>query len=543
MAFQVLNRPVSSPAQIEDEIKRQVEEAIAPTSPYREYVCGGGDRTPVSQWFQQLPAPDDDLDNLVGNDVYTRMGNDEQITASTFLLIMMTLRREMTLDPAFADADKGSEDFKKATEIRDFCQRALDNLENHYGSCYRMLWEMLYNAMRFGHAVAEITYEFGADEDSDKLLFKYIKVKPRQSTAFVVDRHFNVLGLATYTGPLEGWLGAMTDAVKTSHFIPTSALGTGWTMLDREKFAVLSLLTENNDPRGKSWWRSIYNAWYQKMRRLRQLDLYAQRFGLPVPLGVVGEHAQAQHPLDDNGRPDTTKPKVTPEEALLSALTGFQAGDALSVPFGTEVELNQNTGDGGSLMLSLQYHDSQIVKGITFQKLATSPDAHQAKASAGVHQDVLNSPPYYLKAQETNCVRMQMLWPLVKANFGAGARKYLPKPNLGKIDPEDLATLLTALGNALRSGGVHRSMLPEIWQDWGLPAVDMDQWLADLELERDIIGQMTAPATGKDAQPGQTQGDKYVAQETGKRGSRNIGSKISGRHGTGFSEEEQDDDE
>lgn len=464
-----------------------------------EYVTGGN--SGGWNWLQTLPTPDDDLENLIGNDVYTRMGNDEQIQASTMLLIMMALRRPMTFDPAFADLDENDADFLKGLEVRDAFQRAIDNLGRHRSSLFKFHFEMLYNAMRFGAGVAEKTYERGTGEDANREVFKYLKVKRRETVPFVVDYFFNHLGFAVYNGPYLGWLGEMKRVLTNSEGGTMAGSDTMaqktkvkqgeeekevplWEFIPREKFAVLSLLTENNDPRGRSWWRCIYNAWFQKMNRLRQLNLYMERFGLPIPIGTVSDSATDQYPLNGVGEEDKTRDKVSPQVGLLQALVNMRSGDALALPHGTEVELIQNTNDGGSLMNSLHYHDSQMVKGITFQKLATSPDAHQAKASGEVHQDVLNTPVHYLKNEVVEMDMQDLVIPWVEVNYGPGSRKYAPRPNLGRTDPEDLARLLTALGTAFEKGGLHWSMLPEIWADWGLPRVDVKAWMEEMRTAR-----------------------------------------------------------
>jgi hypothetical protein len=475
---------------------------VRPANNLSEYVTGGSNNRSWT-WLESLPTPDDDLDNLIGNDVYTRMGNDEQVQSSTMLLIMMALRRPLTLDPAFADRDESDEDFKMGLEVRDFCQRALDNLGKHRGSLFRFHFEMLYNAMRFGNSVAEITYERGSGEDANKLVFKCIKVKQRHALAFVVDYFWNHLGFTAYRGPYTGWLGEMKRVLQVatgSTMVGSEELNAKkapvndgenkekapplWEFLPRDKFAVLSLLTENNDPRGRSWWRCTYNAWQQKMRRLKQLDSFARRFGEPIVVGEVAPNASDQHPLDGNGNEDRTQPKVAPQFALLQALIQMKAGDALAVAEGTKVHVIENGNDGGVLMNSIHFHDSQIVKGITFQKLATSPDAHQAKNAGEVHQDVLNSPVHYLKNELVTMDLNDLLIPLVIRNYGPTARKYVPKPNLGRTDPEDLANLLIALGTAFEKGGLHWSMLPEIWADWGLPRVNIEEWMADMKAKR-----------------------------------------------------------
>ncbi len=535
--------------------------------PTKEYVGGGGEEySAFGNYIRRLPTPDDDLDNLIGNDVYVRMGNDEQIASSTFLEMMMVLRRPMTLDLAFADVDSGadgddgkgdkktkspgSNDYDKSVLVRDYCQRCLDNLESNGGSAFRVNWELLHNAMRFGNAVGEPVWEQGRDEDKGRYILKSIKIKPRHVYSFVVNRVMELLGLAAFTGDYAQWRESYAKVTDTRDALGLLAgeLPNGWEFIERDKFCVLSLLTQNNDPRGTSWWRTIYNAWYQKMRRLRQLDLYARRFGLPILFGTTAPDAGDQWNADSSGNEDKSVPKISAEQAYLQRLLGVKEGDAIAAPDGTKLNVVQNTNDGGALASALRYHDSQIVKGITFQKLATSPDPSQAKASSEVHQDILNVTPMYLKNELTTMWRNDILWPMVRDNLGAEYKKYLPKPNLGRIDPEDLAKLLTALGRALASGGLHYSMLPEIWSDWGLPPADIEAWMQEIQQEKAVINTIntqttTGGAAGAATDPNapvQTDQQRYEQQEVGKAISRARARRTAGRQGSSFSEGQEE---
>ena len=524
----------------------EIERTIRPDMGH-EYVAARGMSSGAygfgGDYLERLPHDSDDLETLIGNDVYTRMGNDEQIDSSTMLLVMMTLRRPMLLDPAFADADTGDAEFQKGLEIRDFCNRALANLGRHGGSSFRFLFEITRGAMQYGNATAEKVYELGEGQDAARFVFQSLKVKPRTSTAFIVDRCFNLKGYGFYSGDYAGWQGAQTaaltgDGVTGYSVVAASALGGAlWQFLPREKCVTLTLLGRDNDPRGRSWWRSSYNAWQQKMQRLKQLDRYNKRFGEPFVFGTTSGEAADQFQTDSAGQEDRTKPKVSPEAQLLRVLIQLMAGQAIAGPHGTDVKIVQNTGDGGSLMQSIHYHDTQIVKGITFQKLATSPDKSQAKAAGQVHQDVLNSPVHYLKHELTEMVYNQVLCPLVELNYGPGMMQYVPKPNLGRIDPEDLASLLTALGAALANGGLHYSMLPELWAELGLPAADIETWMREIREERAMVTATGVQSTSATALPGQTVANEYANAEVSRQLTRAAATKVKGRQGAGFSTE------
>jgi len=541
---------------------------VQQTDPRLEYVSGGFS-VPTWMWLAQLPTPDDDLDNLIGNDVYGRMAADEQIFSSTMTLVMMTLRRKLTLRPAYADPERDPDDFDNGIQVRDFCRRALDNLGKRHTTIDDVLAQMLWAAMRFGNNMAEITYERGTGEDANRYYFAKIKPKSRHNTFFVVDVFFNFLGFAVYTGPYEQWLAELTRLVESTDgkntLVTTETLlnapakqivdpGAGkpkmattppimpipaiWNFVSREKFAVLTLLDEFADPRGRSWWRSIYNQWYLKMHRLEQANLYGRRFGLPIPIGIASPTAPDQYPFNPDGTVNTSAPKITASQALLQVLQFMQAGNAVAAPAGTIITLSQNVNDGGYLAGSIEQHDAAIIKGITFQKLATSASPHQAKAAGTVHENVLNTPVHYLKEKICRMVKYDILAPLVELNFGPEFRKYIPEPDLGKIDNDDLVPLLVGIGQFMANGGGHYSMLPELQNYLGLPECDIRQWMEDIKAEKALLVATGTPdPAGDGSQPGGAGGglDQDVKNRIGRNAGERVSKKVMGRDGAGFS--------
>lgn len=526
-----------------------------PIDPLAEYVSGGPGGIFTWPWLRLLPLPDDDLEVVLGNDVYKRMLQDPQVFASTMLVISQTMRRGIRLNAAYEDGNRDSPDYKKSVKIRDFCARALSDMTASLDeACTEMLWD----AFTYGYCNAEKTFKHGTDADAGKLVYRSIKPKPRQVYSMVVDPYFNYIGCATWVGPQALWLNEMVEKVGAQSIIPSSYLGINWAFVPREKFAHLAFLPTHSDPRGRSGLRPAYNSWYEKMKLWPELDLFWQRFAGPGLIGNTADGAQPMYPLDADGQPDTTKPKVSPQAVLLQAAVGYHNGEAVILPFGANLRVEQNSNDGGSFMGGIALCDGQINMAITLQQLQNRSGGVMSRSAAETHQDSGWNAVLYLRRIVCSMVKRDILEDLVVKNYGEGARRLTPNPDLGRVAPEDLARNLEVLGRARQSGGIHWTQMLPVWPDFDMPLPDFEIWIEENIIAAQIVAQAGAPVPvpGADntdpAAPGapaatpapaaavpagvpESTANKYAVQEMGKADARGLARRLAGGRGVGFS--------
>jgi hypothetical protein len=150
-----------------------VDEYVANT----RYLAGNVLRT--------LPHAIDDLTAEFADDIYERMQRDAEVAAIVRLLKSAILSEGVSL--ASPVADEAETDFARAQEVLDFCTDVLANLLTPMEDALRNMLD----ALTVGSKVAEQVYAL----DGAQLRLVALKVKPRRSTAFLVDPFNNVIGL------------------------------------------------------------------------------------------------------------------------------------------------------------------------------------------------------------------------------------------------------------------------------------------------------------------------------------------------------------
>src|SRR6185369_7246272 len=144
--------------------------------------------------------------------------------------------------------DQQIEKYNQAKKYSDFAARAFDNLDVPL----RDVLDDMLGALPYGNRVAEKVFvpKFDKEFNDNLLYFKSLKVKPRKSTIFVVDKFWNLLGLKAYV-KVKDEKGNETFKEK---------------IIKKEKFAILTFGSNNNDPRGTSFLTSVYTSWQLKMQ-------------------------------------------------------------------------------------------------------------------------------------------------------------------------------------------------------------------------------------------------------------------------------------
>lgn len=429
--------------------------------PRRQYVAGSGQAW-YSNYARSLPWVFDDLTADFGDDYYERMLYDAVVSSCVTIYKASVLEEGLVLAPAIDDKDEDGYD--KAKLMLEYCEKVIDDLDP---SMDDTLWSML-DACAFGNKVAELNW---SDETTysgmQHLRLTSIKVKPRRSTAFVVDTYLNVLGLVAR-------IPGIGVPVQTGTILAIADPGQLENLLPRSKFAVLTFRPKDNDPRGTSILRPANTAWWNKMQTWPEYLKYLAQFASPGLIGFTPENAEASPALDSNGNP-IAGTIIYPEQSMVNTMSAWKNGAALAFPYGTLVTVVQSQGEGRAFLAAFDEYDRQISKAILTQTLATGEGQHQARAAASVHQDVLTTLVRQGRRAVVRMLRRDVLQQMLRLNFGAQAAQELcPKISLGNTEQQDWASRANGIAALATAKYLDPSQFPEIDTMLDLPARDPD---------------------------------------------------------------------
>jgi hypothetical protein len=444
--------------------------------PAREYVAGGGGGFPlVGQ--QVLAKGVDDLSRDLGLNVYEAMLHDSTVASAVAILITGVLSGEFQLLPAIrADATEivapGSDrerDINLAQEIRDFCQRNIDRLNQPI----KMICHELLYAMVLGCKLAEKVFEQGEGEDADKLVLKIVRTKRNAAWEFVVEPTGDVVAIRAMTFDL------------------------GQRDLPPEKFLIVSWMPRDGDPRGRSILRPAYNGWNLKINLFKHYNKYLEKFGCPTIIGVTSPDARDEVELTDNGVP--TGRMITPTEAMAQMLARLDGGSYAAVPYGASIHPIQPNNNGNAFLQAFQLFKTEILEAILITSRSVMPARHSSKADSETAQDTVGQILLYGREMLEDVFHDQLFWQLVMINYGKDkADLYTPHVSLGAVEHQDIATVAVAyhaIGYA-----IDPMQLPAIDAKLGLP-VRKPSELTIEEADGNPVGFSGNGAHGSDGVP------------------------------------------
>lgn len=438
----------------------------------REYVAGGA---LVSQYASLTALPGrNSLDGCPDGQVLDAMLLDPEIAKCVRLCKIAVLTDGIKFVPA---AKRGEDDFDEAKKYSDFVARSAGRLERKLESVV----EGLLDAIVYGHKVAEQTFQVcKVGEDKGLIVHKYVKVKPRDTTAFVVDRYWNVKGLLALNQG-RGSSSSMSNPDPAS-------------VLPRRKFLVLSIDPKDEDPRGQSLLRAAVNVWDLKQQVWPEYLRWLLQCAVPSLIGYTAEIAPNEQARDENNQPvEDAEGKavyVTAVDAMLGALVQMRNRSALALPYGAKVETIEAVGDGSAFTRAINLFDEQIDTAILCQTLATREGEHQARAASVTHQSVLEMVIRWLKSVVVDMIESDFVRPLIEWNFGEEALRLAPKVSLGDRKRNDLEKYASAIAALCQSGYLAKSQLPEIDLLLDLPQrADKDDDLVPLRSAEPLPGE------------------------------------------------------
>jgi hypothetical protein len=374
---------------------------------------------------------------------YRRMMNDSAVSSAVKTLVWMTLADGLQLNPAFEAQQIGDDakEFKQANDQAEFVRRALLGLNKPLETT---LGKLLQGALTYGHKVAEKTFKYGGGMDSGKLILGRIALKSYEALDFCVDEFWNHVGF------VQRGYGRAPLGVR---------------ILPREKFAVLTLFEEDEDPRGNSALRPAYTPWLFKTHTWPEFLRWLQNCAMNAVIGKTPPKDAASF----TRAPVANETQKTPTQALLDALLGLKSAGVAVIPNGAETDtIPSSDTDGFETGFSIA--DSQIAKAILGQTLATGEAQFGTRAQSQTHLQVLDLFVAWLKRELAAMVTADIINPLIKYNFGEEALAYAPLVTFGDSDRRDWSKDANAA--ALLHGKITKTQWLAICTQLGLPAPD-----------------------------------------------------------------------
>jgi len=327
--------------------------------------------------------------------------------------------------------------------MADFVRYSLLNMQTDPLVAFNELLDGIW----LGSSASEMTYQLEKDGPYEGYLtLRDIKQKPNRAAVYVVDSFFNFVGVLTARYPGQIYpAGSLVAVPLESGIIPG--------LMPRKKFIIFSWDVRNGDPRGQSILRPAYAAYWFKQQIFAEYLSWASKFASPSLIGITAPNAVPQTLLDANGEAmlDGSGQPITqtPEMVLSLALQEFRNGSAIAVPSGADVKAVETGNDGNAFAEALRVANSEIVKAVTMQLLATMEGKNQSRAASETHKDVLGLVLLYAKQLFSNTMQRDCFATLIRYNFGPNMGAYVPRLNLAHgsgfpPSPEQVALLSSA---------------------------------------------------------------------------------------------------
>lgn len=402
---------------------------LKPNEAQDEYVVGG------NQWFATTRNNEarDRVETCLNKQTIDRLRLDAEVESDVDLLFTSTLSDG--IEPVSCITDENHPEFAEAQEIADFVKKAVSEPKR---AIVQVVKEMGKAAFYSGVKVGEIVLRYQDDEQiQGKLVLDRINPKPNSATAFVTDKFYNVLGL----------VGAKREGQAV---VSTSVSLSKDEIIPREKFLVLHFELEDNDPRGLSQARALFEAWCEKQTTRTQWKEWRRTSAIPKKVGITAQGAADVKVKDANGDYIIVNgvPKtVSPQKNMMTALEGFANNSTIVVPFGSDVKQLEVQGTGVQFSNSIKFNNSEIRKVVLGDALTSGEADKDSRASREVSKDVTDTKKQSYRVQIQEAVKRDIFRLLTVVNFGADKAHLTPDCFLGDTEANDLATDANAYGS------------------------------------------------------------------------------------------------
>jgi hypothetical protein len=446
----------------------------ARVAPTREVVAGGSGLFSPS-YPRMLSSAVDDISREVGWRSYDAMLTDPAVSSAVQTLILAIIADGVQVHPNIKPTPGKPEDARqrRSREMAEFGERYLNRPRvDLLGASCDLLMGCCY-----GSRLAEVTLaECETGDDAGLLVLDRLKGKPRSSWRYVVDPTNEVTGIAA----------SSVDSNSSPVYLP------------RDKFAILSWMPREGDPRGVSILRPAYNAWSLKVQAWPLYFRHLCQFGGSALVGELGEGGPAKV-YDASGN------LVTAEQGMLDQLLRFQGGSAIAHGHGGRIYTVGGQGDGSAFTKAIELLDRQITQAMLCQTRATKEAQHGSKADSEGGADIFGLLVRYGRDLLASVLRKDVLRLGLEINFGrADAEEFCPHLSLGETEHQDRAAMLDAFTRAYSSGFIDDSQVPEISALLGIPQPDM-------KARRDRKAAQARPVVPSAAPPAQPEPAKGAA--------------------------------
>lgn len=361
--------------------------------------------------LQSLPHAFDDLTKQFGVDIYDQMLTDSEVAASLDVIVYASVPSQPIIDAALTPNDP---EYNTSVVVADFIT---DMVNNFSMSLQDILRIMVRQALAYGTAIGELIYE----TTDDAWLISDIRITDLLQYTLIIDGFNQIHGVAPvnlFNRFPVGAIMPITDGQTLDNVIP------------RSKVLMMAWQPAKGDPRGHSLLRPAYAAWWAKQQILNEMVTWFARFAQPSIWGTTAEGAQDICITNPDGSQTITRPT----DQLLDALMQFRNASAIALPYGSAVNTISVGESGQIFLLGLDWADNSIRRAILKQHLATGEGQHQARAAAEVHQDILGLMILTVRNWIADQVRRDVFRPIVLANFGEDAERFIPRLDLGDGD-------------------------------------------------------------------------------------------------------------
>lgn len=332
-----------------------------------------------------------------GLETYDRMMTDAQVRMAVNYKRFAVISSDWEIAPA--------SDSEQDAEIAGFIRASLENMR---GSVVQSVFGVM-NALVHGYSISEMVFEpIEGGRFDGKWGLKAIKPKHPEDYDFDLDRFGNIKGLM------------LTDETGKQSKVPA------W------KFVIYTYLPEFGRPWGRSDLRAVYKHWWSKDFLLKWWNIYLETFGAPTRVG--------KYPAGSTS--------VSKQSDLKRVLRDIVNNTAITLPDDMDIEFITSAGNAG-FESAVEYHDSQIVKGILGQTLTSGEGRRVGSLALGnVHQETMEDYVTFLRRDIAETVmREQVIRRLVEFNYPGAAElpRFVWQPRKGKIalaSVSDIATLV-----------------------------------------------------------------------------------------------------
>lgn len=312
----------------------------------------------------------DKIPATLGYEVYRQMSDDDQVKPALMLKKLAMLAGGWEVVPHSDD----STDVEMAEFIK-------FNFEQMDGSIEKSLLEIL-EALDFGYSLGEILFKVNDSSSfSGKVILKAIKSKDPSDFEFVIDRFGNILP----SGLIQ---------VSTSKPLPM------------KKFLYFAYNSRFGNVYGRSDLKAAYKAWFSKGIVLKGWNMYIERFGMPIPVGLYNQ-------------------RMTPEnQSILQQIFDriqFKTSMVLPKHLIDELKLMEVSGTGSDIFeRCIAYYDRAIARSILVPDqmgLGGRESGSLAKAVEQFNVFMLSIKQLQKEIGE-HVIKEQLIKPLIDLNFG-----------------------------------------------------------------------------------------------------------------------------